>query len=90
MLKTPCAMTEFAENSLGLRKMEEQNTPLQLFNLLQDHMFELDIFKRIIKILKECKALSCKITKERIKDHKSQTFSLGDGEGTMKLMALFT
>lgn len=77
--RIPCFVTELAEILQRLVKMGVQSAALQLVEVLHDQMLYLDIFKRIIKYLKDSEEVSCKSTKENIKDDGFKRVLMRDG-----------
>lgn len=60
MPKMSCAVTKFTDILLLFARMNNQGTVSQLVVLLYDPTFDLDMFKKIIKNLKDCEEVSCK------------------------------
>lgn len=63
-------------------KIEDRRAASQLVEMLHIPTIDLDIFRRVIKNLKDCEEISRESTKESIEDDGFQRVLVRDGEGS--------
>lgn len=84
MPKIPCDLTEFAGLLMLLAKMRDQRAASQLLKMFHELKFDMNVFKRIINILKYCEEVSYKCTNRTINDDGAQNLPARDGEENNK------
>lgn len=87
--RIPFVVTELEEILLQIASQGYQTAASQLIKVLPDRTFDMEIFKRIIRNLKDCEQFSCKRTKENMKDYGFQRVLVrgrgerNEGHGTL-------